>query len=175
MITCSELSVPPILCVQCLLRNVDAKCMWSCKWIDTFECLKWGNDRGCWCRNIDIKGNSMFFWCGPYKIPEVLNKDKNIKLDIPVPSDGMRVFNRDSIKPYIHRERQPLWVFPKPNVKTGNSPRLVKILGRRREGPKKCRTFLYRCEWDDHTWSLEPSKAVEEDPVHLEFLRLHPE
>ena len=51
--------VPSILCVQCLLRNVDARCMWSCKWTDTFECLKWVHDGGCWYRNIDIKGNLM--------------------------------------------------------------------------------------------------------------------
>ena len=38
---------------------VDARCMWSCKWTDTFECLKSVNDGGCWCRNIDIKGNPM--------------------------------------------------------------------------------------------------------------------
>ena len=33
--------------------------MWSCKWTDTFECLKAVNDGRCWCLNIDIKGNSM--------------------------------------------------------------------------------------------------------------------
>ena len=59
MITCNERNVPSILCVQCLPRNVDARCMWSYKWTDRFECLKWVNDGGCWYRNIDIKGNSM--------------------------------------------------------------------------------------------------------------------
>ena len=59
-----------------------------------------------------------------------------------------------------------------PPVKTGESPRLVKIVARRRVGSKKRRTFLYRCEWDDDTWSWESSKALEEDPVYLEFLRL---
>ena len=62
-----------------------------------------------------------------------------------------------------------------PPVKTGISPRLVKILGKRRVGSKKCRTFLYRCEWDDDTLSLESSRASEEDPVYLEFLGLHSE
>ena len=80
--------------------------------------------------------------CGPYKVLEVLNKGKNVKLDIPAPFDGLRVFNRDSIKPYIHREGQPVWEFPMPPVKTGESPRLVKILARRRVGSKKRRTFL---------------------------------
>ena len=35
-------------------------------------------------------------------------------LDIPAPFDGLRVFNRDSIKPYIHRQGQPVWKFPMP-------------------------------------------------------------
>ena len=70
-------------------------------------------------------------WCGPYKVLEVLNKGENVKLDIPAPFDGLRVFNRDSIKPYIHREGQPVWEFLMPPVKTGDSPRLVKILARR--------------------------------------------
>ena len=68
-----------------------------------------------------------------------------------------------------------MWEVPMPPVKTGDSPRLVEILGRRRVGSKKRRTFLYRWEWDDNTWSWESSKALEEDPVYLEFLRLHPE
>ena len=62
-----------------------------------------------------------------------------------------------------------------PPVKTGDRPRLAKILARRRVGSEKRRTFLYRCEWDDNTWSWELSRALEEDPVYLEFLRLHPE
>ena len=62
-----------------------------------------------------------------------------------------------------------------PPVKTGESPQLVKIVAGRRVGSKKHRTFLYHCEWDDDTWSWESSKALEEDPVYLEFLRLHPE
>ena len=68
-----------------------------------------------------------------------------------------------------------MWEFPMPPVKTADSPRLVKNLARRRVGSKKRRTFLYRCEWDDDTWSLESSKALEEDPVYIEFLLLHPE
>ena len=68
-----------------------------------------------------------------------------------------------------------MWEFPMPPVKTGAFPQLVEILARRRVGSKKRRTFLYRCEWDVGTWSWELSKALEEDPVYLEFLRLHPE
>ena len=89
--------------------------------------------------------------------------------------DGLRVFTRDSIKPYIHGEGQPVWEFPMPPVKTGDSPRLVKILARRRVGSKMRRTFLYRWEWDDDTWSWESSKGLGEDPVYPEFLQLHPE
>ena len=62
-----------------------------------------------------------------------------------------------------------------PRVKTGDSPRLVTILARRRVGFKKRPTFLYRCEWEDDTWSWKSSKALGEDPVYIEFLRLHPE
>ena len=51
-----------------------------------------------------------------------------------------------------------------PPVKTGESPRLVKILARHLVGSRKRRTLLYRCEWDDDTWSWESSKALEEDP-----------
>ena len=68
-----------------------------------------------------------------------------------------------------------MWEIPMPPVKTGASPRLVKILARRRVGSKKRRTFLYRCEGVDDTWSWEYSKTLEEDPVYLEFLRLRPE
>ena len=85
-------------------------------------------------------------WCGPYKVLEVLNKGENVKLDIPAPSHGLQVFNRDSIKPYIHREGQPVWEFPTPPVENGDSRRLVKILARRRVGSKKRRTFLHRCD-----------------------------
>ena len=120
------------------------------------------------------KGKLRVVWCGPYKVVEVLNKGEKVKLDIPAPLDGLRVFNRDSIKPYMHREGQPVWEFPMPPVKTGESPRLVKVLARRMVSKKRC-TFLYHCEWDDDTWSWESSKALEEDPVYLEFLRLHPE
>ena len=105
----------------------------------------------------------------------MLNKGKNVKLDIPVPFNGLRVFDCDSMKAYIHREGQPVWEFPMPPVKTEASPRLSKILARREGGSKKRRTFLYRCEWDDDTWSWEWSKALEEDPVYLEFLRIHTE
>ena len=78
------------------------------------------------------KGKLDVVWCGPYKILMVLNKGENVKLDIPAPFNGLRVFNRDSIKPYVHREGQPVWEFPMPLVKTGESPRLVKIVARRR-------------------------------------------
>ena len=93
----------------------------------------------------------------------------------PTPFDGLCVFNRDSSKPYIHRKGQPVWEYPMPPVKTGASRRLVKILARRQVGSKKRHTFLYRCEWDDDTWSWESGKALGEDPVYLEFFRLHPE
>ena len=92
------------------------------------------------------KGKLDVVRCGEYKVLEVLNKGENVNLDIPAPFDGLRVFNRGSIKPYIHREGQTVWEFPKPPVKTGASPRLVKIPARGRVGSKKCRTFLYRCE-----------------------------
>ena len=121
------------------------------------------------------KGKLDVVWCGPYTVLEVLNKGEDVKLDIPVPFDGLRVFNRDSIKPHIQREGQPVWEFPMPPVKTGASFRLVKILARRRVGSTKRRTFLYRCEWGDDTWSWESSKALGDDTVYLEFLRLHPE
>ena len=98
-----------------------------------------------------------------------------MKLDIPALFDGLRVLNRDSIKPYIHRVGHPVWEFRMPPVKTQDSPRLVKTLVRRRVGSKNCRTFLYRCQWADNTWSWESSKALKEDPVYLEFLRLHRE
>ena len=88
-----------------------------------------------------------------YKVLEFVNKGENVKLDIPAPFDWLRVFNRDSIKRYIHREGQPVLKFAMHPVKTGESPRLVMILARRRVGSKKSRTFLYRCEWNDDTWS----------------------
>ena len=44
------------------------------------------------------KGKLDVVWCGPYKVLEVLNKGENVKLDIPAPFDGLRVFDRDSIK-----------------------------------------------------------------------------
>ena len=65
-----------------------------------------------------IKGNFDVVWCGPYKVLEVLDKGENVELDIPAPFDGLPVFNRDSIKPYIHREGQPLWEFLMPPVKS---------------------------------------------------------
>ena len=108
--------------------------------------------------------------CGSYKVLEVLNKGENVKLDIPAPFNGLHFFNRDSIKPYIHREGQPVWELLMPPVKPGASSRLIKILARRRVGSKKRRTFLYRGEWDDDTWSFELSKALEEDPVYLESI-----
>ena len=63
-----------------------------------------------------------------------------------------------------------MWEFRMPPVKTGDSPQIVRELARRRLESKKRRTFLYGCEWDDDTWSWELSKALEEDPVYLEFL-----
>ena len=120
------------------------------------------------------KGKLSVVWCGRCKVLEVLHKGEHVKLDIPA-FDSLRLFFRDSIKPYIHRERQPVLEFSMPLVKTGASPQLVKILARRGVGSKKRRTFLYRCEWDDDTWSWESSKAVQRDPVCLEFLRLNPE
>ena len=38
------------------------------------------------------KGKLEVVWCGPYKVLKVLNKGKNVKLDIPAPFDGLRVF-----------------------------------------------------------------------------------
>ena len=121
------------------------------------------------------KGKFDVVWCGPYKVLELLNKGENVKPDIAAPLDELCVFHRDSIKPYIHQEGQAGWEFPMPPVKTGASPQLIKILAKRQAGSKKRRTFLYRCEWDDDTRSWESSKGVEEDPVYLEFLQLHPE
>ena len=77
------------------------------------------------------KGKLDVVWRGPYKILEGLNKGENVKLDMPALFDGLRVFNRDSIKPYIHREGQPVWEFQMPFVESRESPRLVRILGRR--------------------------------------------
>ena len=104
-----------------------------------------------------------------------MNKGEKVKLDIPAPSEGLHFSNRDSIKPYIHQEGQPVWESPMPPVKTRASPRLIQILARRGVRSEKRRTFLYRCEWDDNTWSPKLGKALREDPVYLEFLRLHPE
>ena len=103
------------------------------------------------------KGKLDVVWCGPYKVPKVRNKGENVKLDIPAPCDGLRISNRDSIQLYIHRGGQPVWEFPMQPVRIGDSTRLVKILARRRVGCNKRRTFLYRCEWDDDTWSWESS------------------
>ena len=64
---------------------------------------------------------------------------------------------------------------PDATVKTGASRPLVRILARRRVGSKERRIFLYWCPSDDDTWSWESRKALDEDPVYLEFLRLHPE
>ena len=61
------------------------------------------------------KGKIDFVGCGPYKVPDVLKKGENAKLDISAPFDGLSVINRDSIKPYIDREVQPacqLWRLP---------------------------------------------------------------
>ena len=101
------------------------------------------------------KGKLDVVWCCPYKVLGVLNKGKNVKLDIPAPFHKLHISNRDSIKPYIRREGQPVWEFPMPAVKTGASPRLIEILARRPVGSKKRRTFMYRCEWDDDTGCWE--------------------
>ena len=79
------------------------------------------------------------------------------------------------VTPRWPRGSEPASELPMPPVKTGDSPQLVKILARRRVGSKKRRTLLYCFEWDVHTWSWGSSKALEEDPVYLEFLRLRPE
>ena len=68
-----------------------------------------------------------------------------------------------------------MWEFLMPPVKTGASPRLIKIVARHPVGSKKRRTFLCRFKWDDDTRSWESSKALDEDLVYQEFLRLHPE
>ena len=98
-----------------------------------------------------------------------------VKLDTPALFDGLRVFNLDSIQPYIHREGQPVWEFLMPPVETAASPPLIKVLARRGVESKKRCTFLYCCEGDDDTWAWELSKALEENPVYLELLRLHSE
>ena len=121
------------------------------------------------------KGKLGVVWFGPYKVVQVLNKGENVKLDIPAPFDRLRIFRCDSIKPYIHRGGQPVWDFPMPPVKTGASSRLLKILPRPQVGSKKRGTLLYRREWYDDTWFCESSKALDEDPVYVEFLRLHAE
>ena len=62
-----------------------------------------------------------------------------------------------------------------PHVKTGASPRLFKVPARHRVGSRKRRTFLSPCVCDDDTWFWESSKALDEDPVYLAFLRSQPE
>ena len=114
-------------------------------------------------------------WCGPYKGLGVPNKGENGKLDIPGRLDRLSLFNRNSVEPYIHREGQPVWEFSMPAVNTGASPRLVKFLARGPVGSRKRRTFLYPRECNDDRWSWELRKALDEDPVYIEFLRLHPE
>ena len=111
------------------------------------------------------KGRLDVLYCGSYKVLEVLNRGKNGKLDIPARFDGLCIFNRDSIKAYIHRERQPVWEFLMPPVKTGASPRLIRTLARLGVGCKKRRTFLYRSELDAVPWSWELSKPLDEDPL----------
>ena len=54
------------------------------------------------------KGTMNVIWCGPHKSLKVLNTSENVKLDIPLPLDGLLVFNRGSRKPYIHRQGQQL-------------------------------------------------------------------
>ena len=106
---------PSILCARGMLRNADAKCMWSYKWTDTRECLRWESE-------YRHKGKLDLVLCRPYKVFEVFNKGENVKLDIPVPFDRLFGFNCDSIMPYIHREGQRVWEFPIPPGKTVASP-----------------------------------------------------
>ena len=54
------------------------------------------------------KGKLDVVWYGPDKVLQVLNKGENVNVDIPAPFDELRVFHRDSIKPYIHWEGQPV-------------------------------------------------------------------
>ena len=63
-----------------------------------------------------------------YKVLVVLNEGENVKLDIPAALDGLCIFNRDSIRSYIHRVGQLVSKFPVPPLKTGTSPRVIKIL-----------------------------------------------
>ena len=74
--------------------------MWSYKWTVPEVGEQW------WVLVPEYpeKGRLDFVPCVPYKVLEVLNKGKNVKLDIPAPFDGLRVFIQDSIKPYIQRE-----------------------------------------------------------------------
>ena len=74
------------------------------------------------------KGKLDVVWCGPYKVLEVLNKEENVKLDIPAPFDGLQVFNRDSIKPYVHREERAMWEFPMHLSKPGTPLDLSRFL-----------------------------------------------
>ena len=92
-----------------------------------------------------------------------------------LPSTGGTFLNGDSINPTINQQEQPVWIIPLPPVKTGAPPQIVEILARRPVEPRKRCTFLYSCEWEDDTWSGESSKALDEDPVYLEFIRLHSE
>ena len=92
-----------------------------------------------------------------------------------LPSTGGAFLNGDSIKPGINQQEQTVWKIPLPPVKTGAPPQIVEILARRPVEPRKRCTFLYSCEWEDDTWSWESSKALDEDPVYLEFLQLHSE
>ena len=101
------------------------------------------------------KGKVDVVWCGPYNVLKVLIKGENVKLDIPAPFHGLRVSDDHSIKPYIHREAKPVWEFLMPPVKTGASPRLIKIQARLRVGFEKRRTFLYRCDGNDDAWFSE--------------------
>ena len=117
-----NLNLQSILCAACLLRNANTKCMASYISTDAFKCLGWGAMVGAGTR-ISTKGEICHVvWCGPYKVLEVLNRGENVKLTIPAPFNRLRVFNRISIKPYIHGEGQQLWDFLMPAVKTGASP-----------------------------------------------------
>ena len=89
MIICSKLNVPSILCVQCLPRNVDAKCMSSCKMDRHVRVPEVGERWWVLVPEYSDKGKLNVAWCGPYKVLEVLNKGENVKQDIPAPFDGL--------------------------------------------------------------------------------------
>ena len=131
-----------ILCAPCSLWNVDATGRLSYQLTDSFESLGLERDGGCWYPNIDNRGNWTLFGVVHTKFSRCSTRARMLNWTSLPPFDGLRVFNPDSIKPYIHRGGQPVWEFPMPAVKTGASSRVVRILARRPVGFKKRRTFL---------------------------------